>query len=58
MWGIWREKNAWHFENVEMPVLELCRNVLNMLFVWVSAHTLSRVTFVEFLISCFLVSFD
>lgn len=51
MWGIWRERNARHFEDVEMLVLELCRNVLNMLFVWVSAHTLDHVTFVEFLIS-------
>jgi hypothetical protein len=55
MWGIWRERNARHFEDVEMPVLELCRNVLNMLFVWVSAPTPSRVTFVEFLISYFFV---
>jgi len=58
MWGIWCERNARHFEDVEMPVLELCPNVLNMLFVWVSAHTPSCVTFVKFLISCSFVSFD
>jgi len=58
MWGIWRERNARHFEDVEMPELELCRNVLNMLFVWVSAHTPSRVTFVEFLIFYSFVSSD
>jgi len=23
MWGLWRERNARHFEDVEMPVLEL-----------------------------------
>lgn len=56
MWGIWRERNALHFEDVEMPVLELCRNVLNMLFVWVLVHTPIRVTFIEFLISCSFVS--
>jgi len=31
--GLWCERNARHFEYVEMPVLELCRNVLNTLFV-------------------------
>jgi hypothetical protein len=45
--------NAWHFEDVEMLVLELCQNMLNTLFVWVSAHhSTNRVTFAEFLISC------
>jgi len=52
MWGLWRERNARHFEDVEMPVLELCRNMLNTLFVWVSAHhSLSCIAFAEFLIS-------
>jgi hypothetical protein len=50
MWGLWRKRNARHFEDVEMPVLELRRNVLNTLFVWVLArHSPSRVTFAEFL---------
>jgi hypothetical protein len=53
----WRERNARHFEDVEMPVLELRRNVLNTFFVWVSAHhSPSRVTFADFLISCSFVS--
>jgi hypothetical protein len=53
MWSLWCERNAQHFEDVEMLVLELRRNVLNTLFVWVSAHHCpSRVTFAEFLISC------
>jgi hypothetical protein len=57
MWGLWHERNAWHFEDVEMPVLELRRNVLNTLFVWVSTHhSPSSVTFAEFLISCSFVS--
>jgi hypothetical protein len=29
MWGLWRERNVRHFEDVEMPVLELRRNMLN-----------------------------
>jgi hypothetical protein len=58
MWGFWRERNAQHFEDVEMPGLELCRNVLNTLFVWVSTHSSSRVTFAEFLNSCSFVSSD
>jgi hypothetical protein len=24
MWGLWRERNARHFEDVEMPVLDFC----------------------------------
>jgi Na+/H+ antiporter NhaC len=49
MWGLWRERNAWHFEDVEMSVLELCRNVLNALFIWVLAHhSPSRIMFAEF----------
>jgi hypothetical protein len=38
MWGLWRERNVRHFEDVEMPVLELRRNMLNTLFVWASAY--------------------
>jgi len=34
MWGLWHERNARLFEDVELLVLELCRNVLNMLYVW------------------------
>jgi len=57
MWGIWCEGNARHLEDVETPVLELRQNVLNTLFVWVSAHhSPSRVTLAKFLISCSFVS--
>jgi hypothetical protein len=45
-------------DSVNKCRVELCRNVLNMLFVWVSAHSLSRFTFAEFLNSCSFVSSD
>jgi hypothetical protein len=49
---IWKQVSLY-----EMPVLELRRNVLNTLFVWVSTHhSPSSVTFAEFLISCSFVS--
>jgi hypothetical protein len=38
--------------------MDLCRNVLNMLYVWVSAHRPSRIMFPEFLHSCSFVSSD
>jgi hypothetical protein len=57
MWGLWHESNTRHFEDVEMLVLELRRNMLNTLFVWVlTHHSPSRVTFAGFLISCSSVS--
>jgi len=57
MLGHWCERNARQFEDVETSVLELCRNVLNTLFLWVSAHhSPSRVTFAEFLNLCSFVS--
>jgi hypothetical protein len=31
MWGLWHERSARLFEDVELPVVDLCRNVLNML---------------------------
>jgi len=57
MWGIWCERNARLFEDVELLVVDLCRNVLNMLYVWVSAHSPSRIMLAEFLHSCSFVSF-
>jgi hypothetical protein len=58
MWGLWRERNARLFEDVELPVLDLCQNVLNTLFVWVSAYSQSCLMFAEFLHSCSFYSFD
>jgi hypothetical protein len=58
MWGLWLERNTRLFEDVELPVVDLCRNVLNMLYVWVSAHSPSRIMFAEFLHSCSFVSSD
>jgi hypothetical protein len=58
MWGLWREHNVRLFEDVELPIVDLCRNVLNMLYVWVSAHRPSRFMLAEFLYSCSFVSSD
>jgi hypothetical protein len=32
LWGLWCERNSRLFENVEVSVGALCRNVLNMLY--------------------------
>jgi len=56
MWGLWLKWNARLFEDVELLVVDLCRNVLNMLYVWLLAHNLSRVIYAEFLHSCYFVS--
>jgi hypothetical protein len=58
MWGLWCERNARVFEDVELPVLNLCRNVLNTLFVWALTYNPSRLIFAEFLHSFTFVSFD
>jgi len=58
MWGLWHERNARLFEDVELPVVDLGQNVLNMLYVWVSAHSPSRIIFAEFLHSCSFVFSD
>jgi hypothetical protein len=55
MWSLWHERNARLFEDVELLVVDLCQNVLNMLYVWVSAHSPSHVMFAEFLRSYYFV---
>jgi hypothetical protein len=56
LWGLWRERNSRLFEDVEVTVGALCRNVLNMLYLWVSAHSLGRMSFADFLLSCSFIS--
>jgi hypothetical protein len=56
MWGLWRERNARLFEDVKLPIVDLCRNVLNMLYVWASEHIPSRILFAKFLHSCSFIS--
>jgi hypothetical protein len=52
LWGLWYERNSRLFENVEVSVGALCRNVLNMSYLWVSAHSPSSMLFADFLLSC------
>jgi len=53
MWGLWRERNVQHFEDIDTSVLELRRNLLNTLYLWILAHlSLSCLTSVEFLNLC------
>jgi hypothetical protein len=40
------------FEDVEVQVGALCRNVFNMLYRWVSAHSLGSMPYADFLLSC------
>jgi len=56
LWGLWRARNSRLFEDVEVPVGDLCRNVLNMLYLWVSAHSPSSMLFIDFLLSCSFLS--
>jgi hypothetical protein len=32
LWGLLRERNSRLFEDVEVPAVAICRNVLNMLY--------------------------
>jgi len=56
LWGLWRERNSRLFEDVEVPVGTLCRNVLHMLYLWVSAHSPGSMSFADFLLSCSFIS--
>jgi hypothetical protein len=41
-------RNSRLFEDVEVQVGALCRNVLNMLYLWVSAHSLGSMPYADF----------
>jgi len=56
LWGLWRERNSRLFEDVEVSVGALCRKVLNMLYLWVSAHISGSLLFADFLLSCSFIS--
>jgi len=45
-------RNSRHFEDMEVSVGALCRNVLKMLYLWVSAHSSGSMLFADFLLSC------
>jgi hypothetical protein len=50
LWCIWRERNARLFEDVETPMVELRKRLLNNLYSWIAPHhSLSVFTFVDFL---------
>jgi hypothetical protein len=50
LWCIWRERNARLFEDVETPMVELRKRLLNTLYSWIAPHhSLSVFTFVDFL---------
>jgi hypothetical protein len=56
LWGLWGERNSRLFEDVEVSVGALCRKVLNMLYLWVTAHSPSSLLFADFLLSCSFLS--
>jgi hypothetical protein len=58
LWGLWRERNTRLFEDVEVTVGTLYRNVLNMLYLRVSAHSPGRLSFADFLLLCSFISSD
>jgi hypothetical protein len=58
LWGLWRERNSRLFEDVEVPVGALYRNVIHMLYVWVLAHSPGSMSFANFLLFCSFLSSD
>jgi hypothetical protein len=50
LWGLWRERNSRLFKDVKVSVGALCRNVLNMLYLWVSVHSPGSMLFADFLL--------
>jgi hypothetical protein len=56
LWGLWCERNSRLFEDVEVSVGALCRKVLNMLYLWVAAHSPGSLLFADFLLSCSFIS--
>jgi hypothetical protein len=58
MWGLWCERNSRFFEDVEVTVGAICRNVFQMLYLWVSAHSPGRMSFADFLLLCSFISSD
>jgi hypothetical protein len=49
-------RNSRLFEDVEVPMGALCRNVLHMLYLWVSVHSPGSMSFADFLLSCSFIS--
>jgi len=41
---------------VEVSVGAICRKVLNLLYLWVSAHSPSSLLFADFLLACSFLS--
>jgi hypothetical protein len=56
LWGLWRERNSKLFEDVEFSVGAICRKVLNLLYLWVSAHSSGSLLFADFLLSYSFIS--
>jgi len=57
LWGLWCERNSRLFEDMEVSVGAICRKVLNLLYLWVSTHSLGSLLFADFLLSCSFLSF-
>jgi hypothetical protein len=50
---IWRERNAWHFEDIETSMFELRKFLVNTLYTWIAAHhSLHVFTCADFLNLC------